>query len=145
MHNCDFYLTVINYCTTFKKCNFGIMSIYLHWKLQVDKYYWKKISSLSILYTFFILQHVKNENYKYQISKHDLYIYIYYSLFPLNSLHFFILFNTYFKTHIKHSFITFFIKNSFCNKIYIINIYQTIFYESSRMRAQPRPQCKHLR
>ena len=36
--NVDSYSTLIHCYTTFKKGNFGIMSIYLHWKLKVDKY-----------------------------------------------------------------------------------------------------------
>ena len=49
--NVDSYLTHINCCTTFKKGNFEIMSIYLHWKLKVkvDKYYEAKIIYRKIL------------------------------------------------------------------------------------------------
>ena len=40
--NVDSDSIIINYFTTFKKGNFEIMSIYLHWKLKVDKYVGKK-------------------------------------------------------------------------------------------------------
>ena len=45
--NVDSYSTLINCYTTFKKGNFGIMSIYLHWKLKMDKYYETKNSNSS--------------------------------------------------------------------------------------------------
>ena len=37
--NVIFYSIIINLYTIFKKGNFEIMLIYLHWKLKVDKYY----------------------------------------------------------------------------------------------------------
>ena len=44
--NVDFYSTLIScYNTTFKKGNFGILPILMHWKLKVYKYYEIKISS----------------------------------------------------------------------------------------------------
>ena len=36
--NVDSYSTSINCYTTFKKGNFEIFAIYLHWKLKVDMY-----------------------------------------------------------------------------------------------------------
>ena len=48
--NVDYYSTLINCYTTFKKGNFGILSIYLHWKLKVDKYYGTKIYSKRDMY-----------------------------------------------------------------------------------------------
>ena len=42
--NVDSYSTLINCYTVFKESNFGIISIYLHGKLKVDKYYGTKNS-----------------------------------------------------------------------------------------------------
>ena len=48
--NVDSYSTLINCYTTFKKGNFGIMPIYLHWKLKLDKYDGTKNSSKRNMY-----------------------------------------------------------------------------------------------
>ena len=48
--NVDSYSTSINCYTTFKKGNFEIFAIYLHWKLKVDMYCGTKISSKRDMY-----------------------------------------------------------------------------------------------